>query len=72
MEPDIGLLELVDAQRFIQRVSDLVESHGQLEGYGIGGVLQTGEVLLEEEEFPSIRAHGLVDPIAVKETVVEN
>ena len=52
MEADIGLLELVDAQRFIQRVSDLVEPHGKLQGYGIGGVLQTGEVPLEEKEHP--------------------
>ena len=52
--------------------SDLVERQGKPEGYCTSGVLQTGEVLLEKKELPPIRAHGLIDPIAVKETVVEN
>jgi hypothetical protein len=72
MKPYIGLPELVNTQRFIQHVADAVERQGKPEGYGVGRLLQSGKVLLEEKYLPLIGAHGLIDPVAVKKPMVKD
>jgi hypothetical protein len=72
MKPYIGFPELVSAQRFVQRIAGPVERQGKLEGYGVGRMLQSDKVLLEEKGLPLIGAHGLVDPVPVKKPMVKD
>src|SRR5512143_3898450 len=70
VEPDIGVLERIDAQRFVQRVADLFERQGKIEGYGIRRALQAGKMFFEQKEHAAVSAHGFIDAVAVKKAVV--
>jgi hypothetical protein len=72
VDPDIGLRELVDVQGFAQGFPYFIEREREPERDGFGGMLQPAEMLAEQEELAVVRAQGLVDPVAVEESVIED
>ena len=70
--PDIGIAQVVLAQRISDRQSHLLLAQGDTEHDGLSRIKEPPDMILQPEDPSSICSYALEDTIAIEKTMIEN